>query len=239
MVDFLEMWIIVAFLGVTLAAPLGPINLEIIKQALNKAHNTKLAWLAAAITGIGAMTGDILVATIALTVGGEILLDVFSNPAIRLVLFTFNIFFLGFLGFSALRAKSYSYEERGDISDSSNNKLLSGGRLLIKQYITGFSIVITSPWTFFWWVGVGTIILFSDISMAAPDLLSRLVIVFMFMSGILLWDLFFSSSLIIARRVPNPTLLLWITRGTAIILIGFAALMIDPAYQAFIEIIAG
>ena len=162
-----------------------------------------------------------------------------NDPIIRFILFTFNIFLLSFLGFSAIRAKPYSYEEKEALNDTPNNKLLSRERLLIKQYITGFTIVIASPWTYLWWVGIGTIILFSDISMAAPDLLSRLVIVFMFMSGILLWDLFFSSSLIIARRVPNPILLLWITRGTAIILIGFAALMIDPAYQAFIEIIAG
>ncbi|MFX0212380.1 MAG: hypothetical protein ACFFDT_40780, partial [Candidatus Hodarchaeota archaeon] len=83
MVSVLELWVFVGFLGFTLAAPLGPINAEVIKQALNKSVSEKLAWGSAILTGIGAMTGDFVVAFSALTVGGEILIDIFSNPVIK------------------------------------------------------------------------------------------------------------------------------------------------------------
>ncbi|MFX0087869.1 MAG: hypothetical protein ACFFAU_19615, partial [Candidatus Hodarchaeota archaeon] len=102
MIEIIIVWVTVAILGITLAAPLGPVNVEMIKQGLNKSIPHKSAWIAAILTGVGAMNGDFIVATTALTVGGEILINVFSSPLIKLCLFMINIIILGYLGISAL-----------------------------------------------------------------------------------------------------------------------------------------
>ncbi len=228
----LETWIFVSFLGFTLAAPLGPINAEVIKQALDKTVSEKLAWGSALLTGIGAMTGDFLIASLALTVGGEILMDVFSNPVIRFLLFSVNIIILGFLAVSALITKPIPLE---DHPNTQNKSLHLSYLRLARQHITGFSIVVTSPWTYLWWVSVGTLILFSDFNI--PDPFFRLGIILMFLTGVLVWQLFFTTLLAIIGRLPNPKLFIWVQRGTAIILFGFAALMVNEAIQSFLDII--
>ncbi|MHA2244262.1 MAG: LysE family transporter [Candidatus Hodarchaeales archaeon] len=232
MASVLELWVFVGFLGFTLAAPLGPINAEVIKQALNKTVSERYAWSLAILTGIGAMTGDFVVAFSALTVGGEILTDIFSNPVITFLLFSVNILILGFLGASALFSKPIPVNNR---PNTQNESLYQGYLRLAKQYITGFSIVVTSPWSYLWWVSMGTLILFSDFNV--PDPFFRLGIVIMFLSGVLIWQLFFTTLLAIIGRYPNPELFVWVQRGTAIILFAFAALMVNEAIQSLLAIV--
>ena len=227
----IETWIFIAFLGFTLAAPLGPINAEVIKQALDKTVSEKLAWGSAILTGIGAMTGDFVVAFSALTVGGEILVHVFSNAIIKFLLFSVNIVLLGLLGVSALLSKPVPLEyQTSNQNDSSNANSLR----LIKQYFTGFSLVVTSPWSYFWWASMGTLILFSDFNV--PDPLFRLGIILMFLTGVLVWQIFFTTLLAVIGRLPNPKLFVWVQRATAIILFGFAALMVNEAFQSLLAI---
>lgn len=228
---FIETWLFIAFLGFTLAAPLGPINVEVIKQALDKTISEKLAWGAAISTGIGAMTGDFVVAFSALTVGGAILISVFSNAVIKFILFSVNIILLGFLGVSALISKSVPLEYNPEIQGESGNPSIFR---LVRQYFTGFSLVVTSPWSYFWWASMGTLILFSDFNI--PDPLFRLGIIFMFLTGVLVWQLFFTTLLAIIGRLPNPKLFIWVQRATAIILFGFAALMVNEAFQSLLGI---
>lgn len=232
MVSFLETWLVVGFLGLTLAVPLGPVNAEIIKQVLDKALTTKFSWLLALLTGIGAMTGDFIVAFSILTIGIEILEVIFLNPYIKIVLYLINTIILGFLGITALFRKQ---EPLLSQDDSSKDQVITYFEIqkVLKQYITGLSLVITSPWTYFWWFSVGTLM----ITYENPDLISRLIIVIMFLSGILLWNLFFSTSLSIVGQIPNPRFFQWITKGTAIILLFFAGIMIVEAWKTFIEIV--
>ena len=232
MASILEIWALVGFLGFTLAAPLGPVNAEVIKQALDKAVSEKLAWGSAMLTGVGAMTADFVVAFSALTVGGEILTNVFSNPVVKFTLFSINILILGFLGVSALFSKVSPIEDQ---AISQNESLHPNYFRLVRQYITGFSMVVTSPWTYLWWVSMGTLILFSDFNV--PDPFLRLGIVVMFLTGVMVWQLFFTTLLAIIGRLPNPKLFVWVQRGTAIILFGFAALMVNEAIQSLLDIL--
>lgn len=227
-----QVWVFVAFLGFTLAAPLGPINAEVIKQALNKAVSERLAWSLAVLTGIGAMTGDFVVAFSALTLGGQLLTNIFSNPGIKFLLFSINILILGILGVSALASKPILMEAK---INSKYESIHSGYLRLARQYIIGFSLVVTSPWSYLWWVSMGTLILFSEFNV--PDPLLRLGIIFMFLTGVLIWQLFFTTLLTIIGRIPNPKLFVWVQRGTAIILFGFAALMLNEAIQSLRDII--
>ncbi len=224
-IEILGIWLVTASLGVTLAAPLGPINLELIKNALDTSITRKAAWISALLIGIGAMTGDFIVALSALTVGGEVLESFFSNLWVKFLLFGLNLIILGYLGISTLLKTPI------ESSNSFNPKLHDDKSLnhvksisLLKKYFTGLSIVVTSPWSYLWWTSVGTIILFSDFSL--PDLNSRLIIVIMFLSGIFAWMIAFSSTLTIIGKSPNPKFFSRITKGTAFILLFFALIIL-------------
>ncbi len=223
-IEILGIWIVIASLGVTLASPLGPINLELIKNALNTSLTCKAAWLSAFLLGIGAMTGDFIVALSALTIGGEVLKTFFSNLWIKFLLFTLNLIILSYLGLSTLLKAPIEAQNSLTLNLQTEMTLRQvKSTTLLKKYITGLSIVVTSPWSYLWWTSAGTIILFSDFSL--PDLFSRLIIVLMFLSGIFLWMLAFSTTLVVIGKSPNLKYFSKITKGRAIILLVFALII--------------
>ena len=236
--EIIIIWISVAILGITLAAPLGPVNVEMIKHTLNKTINHKYAWIAGFLTGVGAMSGDFIVATTALTIGGEILTNVFSNPVVKLCLFLVNIVILGYLGLSTLlRDNGPQFNNTGNSNNLDQSSEMNVSKIFfLKRYVTGLSLVLSSPWSYLWWVSAGTIILFSDF-MVSPDFYSRIAIVIMFLSGILLWTLFFSSLLAIIGRSPNPVYFKWITKGAAIILLLLIIIPAIGAWESLVELL--
>ena len=235
-IDFFGIWIIIATLGITLAAPLGPINLEMIKHALNTSVSRKFAWFSAVLIGIGAMTGDFLVALSALTIGGEVLSSYFSNSILKLALFAINLGVLSYLGFSTLLKPSINPNESIEIQSNENlGQKTKTTKFFLYRYITGLSIVVTSPWSYLWWTSAGTIILFSNLSF--PDLPSRLIIVMMFLSGIFLWILVFSTSLALIGKFPNRKFFLVVTKGSAFILLLFAVVILINMVELMIIIL--
>ena len=222
--EILGIWIIIAFLGVTLAAPLGPINLELIKNGLNTSLTRKAAWFSAFFLGVGAMTGDFIIALSALSIGGEVLETFFSNLWIKFLLFTINLIILSYLGLITLFKAPIDYPNSfsSNLQSGENLKQVKS-TLLLKKYFTGLSIVVTSPWSYLWWTSAGTIILFGDFSL--PDLFSRLIVVIMFISGVFFWVLAFSTTLTVIGKFPHPKFFSIITRGTALILLVFALII--------------
>ena len=233
LIEIITIWPIIAGLGISLAAPLGPVNAEVIKHALNKTITPKNAWLSSILIGVGAMTGDFVIAFSSLTIGGEVLHTFFTNPFNKLLLFGLNIFILGYLGLSTLFSNTQSEKASG--LDQSGEIFSNNSTNFIKRYLTGFSLVITSPWSYLWWVSAGTILLFSEWNV--PDFLSRLLIVLMFLSGVFIWVFVFTTSLAILGRSPNPKLLNWVTKGSAIILLVFAFLLAQEGWQILLELI--
>jgi threonine/homoserine/homoserine lactone efflux protein len=229
--------LVAAFLGFSLAVPLGPVNAEITKQILSKSLSERLAWFSAVLTGLGAMVGDFIVAFTFLSIGGEILIGYLSNPYIKLTLFSFNILILGFLGVSALLSKPQSLEEFEIEANSATNAVEKYFKKLMRQLLIGFSLVVTSPWSYGFWASAGTILLFSDLN--TPDLLSRLIIVIMFLSGIFIWVLIFPTMLSAVGRIPDPRVFQIITKGTAVILFIFAGMMAVEAWNSLSEILSG
>jgi threonine/homoserine/homoserine lactone efflux protein len=236
LIEFLGIWAVIATLGVTLAVPLGPINLELIKNTLNTSISRKAAWLSALLLGLGAMSGDFFVALTALTLGGEVLNSFFSNLWIKFFLFALNLVILGYLGLSTLFKKSIDYQDSTNPS-SYNGEVFKQVKItsLLKKYLTGFSIVVTSPWSYLWWTSAGTIILFSDFSF--PDLFSRLVIVIMFLTGIFLWMFTFSTTLTVIGKFPNPKIFIILTKGSALILLVFALIIFRDMIITLSEIL--
>ncbi|MFW9995838.1 MAG: LysE family transporter [Candidatus Odinarchaeota archaeon] len=241
MIDIIIIWISIATLSITLTAPLGPVNVEMIRNSMSKVKNPKIAFFSTTFIGIGAMLGDFIIALSALTLGGELLTDVFSDPLIKLLLFLISIIILVYLGLITL------FKEPVQIN-STFNQLMSASteiskpelRYIVKdfarRYITGFLLVVASPWSYLWWVSAGTIILFSDFNV--PDFFSRFVLILMFLSGIFIWVLIFSAALVILGRIPNPKFFNWITKGSAFVLLFFAGIIAIDAWKILPELIS-
>jgi threonine/homoserine/homoserine lactone efflux protein len=121
-------------LGLTLAAPIGPVNLEIIKRGLNSGF--KQAFL----TGAGAMCAD--TTYLILIFFG---LTSFLN-------FAFMKIFLGIAGsiiliyLGVMSAKEFFRK-----ADATENK---PHRLFKTSFVTGYVLAISSPMTIVWWTGV-------------------------------------------------------------------------------------
>jgi len=217
-------------LGFSLAAPLGPVNMEIIKRSLQ----SKSGFFLGVITGIGAMTGDFLIASTVLFVGDEYLRSIVEITWVYMLLLGLNIFILSYIGISALRSPTPTIDEPEVLtktssianeaepspseSPSRSLELPTGG--LIRQYFTGFVIVVTSPWSYFWWLGFGSYILNSGLPLGT--LFQRLIVTIFFLSGIFIWVISFSSLLGISQRFASPRILTIITRTSALIILGFA-----------------
>ena len=121
-------------LGLTLAAPIGPVNLEIIKRGLNSGFQQ------AFLTGAGAMCAD--TTYLILIFFG---LTSFLN-------FAFMKIFLGIAGSIILiYLGMMSAKEFFRKADATENK---PHRLFKTSFVTGYVLAISSPMTIVWWTGV-------------------------------------------------------------------------------------
>lgn len=230
--SFLAFWLFLFILGLSLALPLGPVNLEILKQALFE-KNHKLGFFSAFFTGLGAMSGDFTIAFSVLTLGSALLTGIINNYAVKTLLFGFNVGLLGYLGISTFRKK---FDNSESIEDSlrifehnpetieqkkavynSNGSIVASIR---KRIITGFAIVISSPWTYLWWASFGSYIIFGDFN--SFELSSRILIIICFLSGVFTWVVSFSSLLTLGKKFANDKFLNIITKLSSIVLLLYA-----------------
>ncbi|MHA2104723.1 MAG: LysE family translocator [Candidatus Hodarchaeales archaeon] len=236
--NLLEIWLLLATLGFSLAAPLGPVNVEMMKNAININYSKSIHRLGlSTITGIGAMTGDFIVAFSALTLGGVVIETWFLNPVMKTLLFSLNVFILVYIAYGSLRTSSKKIEK--SLADETS-ELENGNdfaKKMGKQYGTGFVLVVTSPWSYLWWASFGTVILFGDLQTVTFDLIGRVGIVFLFLSGIFLWVLLYSGSLSLIGKIPKPSILNAIVKGSAGLLLVFALIIGIDAVCSFGELI--
>jgi threonine/homoserine/homoserine lactone efflux protein len=215
----IELWLFLFILGLSLALPLGPVNLEIIKMALME-KEPQIGYFLAILTGIGAMTGDFIVAFSILTLGSTLFAILLNNLALKTILFAFNVILLSYLGFSAFNKKITNgiiSEEAKDDDSRNENSIF---RRITKRYVIGFIIVISSPWSYLWWASFGSLIVFGDFN--SLDFFSRLTIVICFLSGVLFWVIFFPTLLTVSKKFANEEFLNLITKASASILLIYA-----------------
>ncbi|OLS24179.1 MAG: hypothetical protein HeimC3_20780 [Candidatus Heimdallarchaeota archaeon LC_3] len=234
--SILEIWLILAILGFSLAAPLGPVNIAMMKSALNTNFSKFISRLSLSlITGFGAMTGDFIIAFSALTLGGAVIETWFLNPGMKTLLFSLNVFILVYIAYGSLKTSSKkiskSLSEENLISDNGNDFTKKLG----KQYGTGFVLVVTSPWSYLWWASFGTVILFGDFQIITVDIIGRIGIVFLFLSGIFTWVLIYSVTLSLIGKIPKPGVLNAIIKGSAGLLLVFALIIGIDAVCSFGE----
>jgi threonine/homoserine/homoserine lactone efflux protein len=187
-------------LGLTLAAPIGPVNLEIIKRGLNSGF--KQAFL----TGAGAMCAD-----------ATYLILIFFGLT-SFLNFAFMKIFLGIAGgiilihLGVMSAKVFFRK-----ADATDNK---PHRLFKASFVTGYVLAISSPMTIVWWTGV-----FGALLAAQTHTQTNISAFFSCLSillGCFLWVFFLSTALHWGKKIINEKLtrLISLFAGLFLILFG-------------------
>jgi Putative threonine efflux protein len=195
-------------LGLTLAAPIGPVNLEIIKRGLNSGFQQ------AFLTGAGAMCAD--TTYLILIFFG---LTSFLN-------FAFMKIFLGITGsiiliyLGAMSAKAFFRK-----ADATENK---PHRLFKASFVTGYVLAISSPMTIVWWTGV-----FGALLAAQTNIQTSLSTFFSCLSillGCFLWVFFLSTALHWGKKIINEKITRLISLFAGLFLILFGVYFLYRAY---------
>lgn len=188
------------FIGVALAAPIGPINVEIISRGIR--YGFRNGWY----VGLGALTADTLYATI--VVSG--LTPIADRPALRVPLFLAGAVMLGWVGVNSLRsAIDPAAEVRGAVP--------SGNR----SYLAGLLIALLSPMGIVYWLSVGAALVAEAVERVGQ--IGTPVLVIGVFLGLLAWVTTLSVIAQVSRRFVTGAGMRWITGASGVVILGFAA----------------
>ena len=188
------------FIGVALAAPIGPINIEIISRGIR--YGFRNGWL----VGLGALTADTIYA--AIIVSG--LAPIADRPALRVPLFLAGALMMGWVGYNSVRS-------------ALNPPALTGGSAPggHRSFVTGFLIAALNPMGIVYWLSVGAALVAEAVDrvgkVGAPVLVSGVFL------GLLVWVTSLSVVAQVSRRFVTGNGMRWITGCSGVIILGFAA----------------
>jgi len=187
-------------LGLTLAAPIGPVNVEIIKRGL--ASGFRQAFL----TGAGAVCAD--ATYLALIYFG--LTTFLKNAYLQSFLGIAGSFILIYLGVKS-------------IANQTGNTASAVGkeppRIFRHPFAAGFALAISSPMTIVWWTGV-----FGALIASREPVETNLAAFFSCLSillGCFLWVLSLSAALHWGRKIMTEQIIRLVSTVAGLFLIGF------------------
>jgi threonine/homoserine/homoserine lactone efflux protein len=186
-------------IGVALAAPVGPINIEMIRRGVRNGPFT--GWL----VGAGALTADTIFA--ALIVSG--LTPLADRPALRAPLFAAGAVMLGYVGFTSIRTAVMQDPPGPTAARGSSH-----------AYLTGFLMAALNPMGIVYWLSVGSALVAEAVSKVGKSG-SPLLIGGVFL-GILSWVSFVAVLVRAGRRFVTGRVMQWISGFGGIVLLGFA-----------------
>lgn len=186
-------------LGLSLAAPIGPVNLEIIKRGLNSGFKQ------AFFTGAGAMCAD--TTYLILIFFG---LTSFLNFAfIKIFLGIAGSFILIYLG--VMSAKEYF--RKTDATEKEPHRFFK------TSFVTGYVLAISSPMTIVWWTGVfGALLAAQTITHTN---ISAFFSCLSILLGCFLWVFFLATALHWGKKIISESITRWISLFAGIFLIVF------------------
>lgn len=160
-------------LGLSLAAPFGPVNVEIVKRGLNSGFKQ------AFVTGLGAMTAD----TTYLTIIFFGLVSFLKMPLLKIFFALAGSLILIYLGVTSIK----DFLGKTDYDEKQNRRFFKN------PYVAGYVIALSCPITIVWWTGVFGALLASQDSIQTnfSAYLSCLTILL----GCFIWIVFLSAAL--------------------------------------------
>jgi len=186
-------------LGLSLAAPIGPVNLEIIKRGL------KSGFTQAFLTGAGAMSADATYLTL-IFFG---LISFLNLPLMKIFLGVAGSIILVYLGATSI--KEYC-------GKSLTNKK-QPHRLFKNSYTAGYVLAFFSPMTIVWWTGVFGALLAGQ---ATPTTsMNAFLSCLSILLGCFLWVIFLSAALHWGKKIIAEKVIRFISLIAGIFLVGF------------------
>ncbi|MGG3449278.1 LysE family transporter [Domibacillus aminovorans] len=197
------------FLGISLAAPVGPVNAAQLDTGI------KNGFFHAWIFGLGALAADVLYMILVYFGVGHFI----ELPFMQTLLWLFGCFVLTYTGIENLLTL---HKIEVDIRSGRNIPLR-------RSLLSGFFMSLLNPLTILFWLGIYG----SVLAETADAFTENQVMIYSMaiISGVLLWDLtmaFLSSG---ARRFLSTTLLEFISVLSSISMIGFGIYFGIQAYQ--------
>lgn len=200
--------------GVVLAAPIGPINIEIILRSIRSGFRS--GWY----LGLGALSADTVYA--ALVVSG--LTPLADRPGVRVPLFLAGALMLGYVGWGSVRkaVKGGAVDVRSDV--------MSSGR---KSYVTGFLMAAFNPMGIVYWLSVGAGLVADAVNrvgtVGAPVLVAGVFL------GILCWVTSLSVLAQVSQRFVTGEGMRWITGASGVIVMGFGVWFLQQAISGLLN----
>ncbi|WP_342433956.1 LysE family transporter [Neobacillus sp. FSL H8-0543] len=196
-------------LGLSLAAPIGPINAAQIDKGIR--HGFMHSWL----IGVGAVVADgVYMLVVYLGV-----VHFLETSFMKTFLWSFGCFVLLYTGIETLRSSD-------ELNFGDNRKK----EPLIKSFISGFFMSISNPLTILFWLGIyGSVLAKTAASYETSELILYSCAIFI---GLLLWDLTMACISSNFRKYLTSNLLTGISLLSGLSLIGFGIYFGIQAYQA-------
>jgi threonine/homoserine/homoserine lactone efflux protein len=186
-------------LGLTLAAPIGPVNLEIIKRGLNSGFRQ------AFLTGIGAMSADATYLTL-IFFGLTSFLNIAFMKIVMGIGGSFILIYLGFISVKEFFRKSTAAKSKP-------------ARMFESSFVTGYVLAISSPITIIWWTGVFGALLSSQTDTQTN--LSAFLSCLSILLGCFIWVFFLAAALHWGKKIINEKIVGTISLIAGIFLIVF------------------
>lgn len=187
-------------IGVALAAPIGPINIEIVARGIR--HGFRNGWY----VGLGALSADTVYATI--VVSG--LTPIADRPALRVPLFLAGAAMLGWVGINSLRTAT---NPAPDVrADTPRGK---------RSFMTGFLVALLNPMGIVYWLSVGAALVAEAVERVGR--IGSPVLVLGVFLGLLAWVTTLSVAAQVSRRFVTGTGMRWITGISGVVILGFGA----------------
>ncbi|MCQ6276253.1 LysE family translocator [Bacillus sp. V3B] len=196
------------FLGLSLAAPIGPINAAQLDRGIK--NGFMHSWM----VGVGATVAD-MVYMIAVYMGVVQFLEI---PIVKTFLWLFGFFILVYTGVECIVGVGKM------VSESRKQRRES----ITKSFLSGFFMSLSNPLTVLFWLGIyGSILAKTVHTYDTNQLLLYSSAIF---SGIILWDITMALLASTFRKYLTTTILAWISIASGLSLIGFGLYF---GYEAF------
>lgn len=198
------------FLGVSLAAPVGPVNAAQLDTGI------KNGFFHAWIFGLGALTADVLYMIMVYFGVGQII----EFPLVQIILWSFGCFVLTYTGIESLLSL-HKIELAFRFGKQTR---------LRRSLFSGFFMSLLNPLTILFWLGIyGSVLAETAKTFSGNQILINSMAIIV---GIILWDTIMATISSGARRFLSIKLLKSISIFSSLAMIGFGVYFGIQAYHA-------
>lgn len=185
-------------LGLSLAAPIGPINAAVINRGLR--YGFFQAWVLA----LGSILADVVYMLLVYFGVAQLV----NTPIIQTFLWLFGGFVLIYTGMEGILTKTSSFNRNSKDNPS-----------LHRAFITGFLMSFMNPLSIVFWLGIYGSVLASSISKFSTSTLA--LYTGCILLGVALWDITVSIISAFFRNMVSEQLITWISRISGFVLLLF------------------